>query len=261
MASKYFKLFNFGKKVGPTIQGVAPKVAKTTSEKINRTVNQIKRMTTAKTKKLSDDMQMKSKEITDTLNKMRTPKAEGGSMNDKSSAVDKAILKGVSQGVFSIDDFKKYKKTGEIPGSKRTEKAIGGMLGFKKKDKKKEKEKKDSKKGIKLKDRIYNPDKMKRLEELKQDGGPVGRSVEARPRKPQYITKKEKPQYITKKEKPQYITKKSKFITKKKKPVQSESKYITKKEKPKYITRKEKPKYITRKQKDLGRQMGGGPRD
>ena len=211
MASKYFKLFNFGKKVGPTIQGVAPKVAKTTSEKINRTVNQIKRMTTAKTKKLSDDMQMKSKEITDTLNKMRTPKA------------------------------------------------LGGILGFKKKDKKKEKEKEDSKKGTKPKDLIYNPKKMKRLEdlrkELKQDGGPVGRGVEARPRKPQYITRKEKPQYITKKEKPQYITKKSKFITKKKKPVQSESKYITKKEKPKYITRKEK---VAR---PGGKALGGGPRD
>ena len=211
MASKYFKLFNFGKKVGPTIQGVAPKVAKTTSEKINRTVNQIKRMTTAKTKKLSDDMQMKSKEITDTLNKMRTPKA------------------------------------------------LGGILGFKKKDKKKEKEKEDSKKGTKPKDLIYNPKKMKRLEdlrkELKQDGGPVGRGMEARPRKPQYITRKEKPQYITKKEKPQYITKKSKFITKKKKPVQSESKYITKKEKPKYITRKEKVARLG------GKALGGGPRD
>tara|TARA_A100001035_G_scaffold250303_1_gene221583 strand:- start:11 stop:625 length:615 start_codon:yes stop_codon:yes gene_type:complete len=139
----------------------------------------------------------------------------------------------------------------------RVKKAIGGMLGFKKKDKKKEKE--DSKKGTKPKDLIYKPKKMKRLEELrkelKQDGGPVGRGMEARPRKPQYITRKEKPQYITKKEKPQYITKKSKFITKKKKPVQSESKYITRKEKPKYITRKEK---VAR---PGGKALGGGPRD
>jgi hypothetical protein len=251
MASKYFKLFNFGKKVGPTIQGVAPKVAKTTGDKIKRTVNQIKRMTTAKTKKLSDDMQMKSKEITDTLNKMRTPKAEGGSMNDRSSAVDKAILKGVSQGIFSMDDFAKYKKTGEIPGSKkRTEKAVGGILG-------KHPKKKEEKKSIK--EKILPKKKKDRLEELrkelKQDGGPVGRGMEARPRKPQYITRKEKPQYITKKEKPQYITKKSKFITKKKKPVQSESKYITRKEKPKYITRKEK---VAR---PGGKALGGGPRD
>jgi hypothetical protein len=134
--------------------------------------------------------------------------------------------------------------------------ALGGILGFKKKDKKKEKEKKDSEKGTRPKDLIYKPNKMKRLEELrkelKQDGGPVARGMESTPRKPQYITKKEKPKYITKKEKPQYITKKSKYITKKKKPVEGESKYIT---------RKEKPKYITRKQKDLGRQMGGGPRD
>ena len=129
----------------------------------------------------------------------------------------------------------------------RVKKALGGMLGFKKKDKKKEKEKKDSEKGTKPKDLIYKPKKMKRLEELrkelKKDGGPIGMMGEALPRKPQYITKKEKPQYITKK---------SKFITKKKKPVQSESKYIT---------RKEKPKYITRKRKESGRQMGGGPRD
>ena len=160
----------------------------------------------------------------------------------------------------SPENFKKAggdKLKKEILGAEtRVKKAIGGMLGFKKKDKKKEKEKKDSEKGTKPKDLIYKPNKMKRLEELrkelKQDGGPVGRGMEARPRKPQYITKKEKPQYITKKEKPQYITKKSKYITKKKKPVEGESKYIT---------RKEKPKYITRKQKNLGRQMGGGPRD
>jgi hypothetical protein len=97
-------------------------------------------------------------------------------------------------------------------------------------------------------------DRLKELrEELKQDGGTIGAMGQrAAPRKSQYITRKEKPKYITKKEKPQYITKKSKFITKKKKPVQSESKYIT---------RKEKPKYITRKRKESGRQMGGGPRD
>jgi hypothetical protein len=129
----------------------------------------------------------------------------------------------------------------------RVKKALGGMLGFKKKDKKKDKS---------IKEKILPKKKKDRLEELrkelKKDGGPIGMMGEALPRKPQYITKKEKPKYITKKEKPQYITKKSKFITKKKKPVQSESKYIT---------RKEKPKYITRKQKQLGRQMGGGPRD
>jgi len=129
----------------------------------------------------------------------------------------------------------------------RVKKAVGGILG-------KHPKKKEEKTSIK--EKILPKKKKDRLEELrkelKQDGGPVGRGMEARPRKPQYITKKEKPQYITKKEKPQYITKKSKYITKKKKPVEGESKYIT---------RKEKPKYITRKQKNLGRQMGGGPRD
>ena len=56
--------------------------------------------------------------------------------------------------------------------------ALGGMLGFKKKDKKKEKEKKDSEKGTKPKDLIYKPNKMKRLEELRKElkakGGRAG---------------------------------------------------------------------------------------
>jgi len=132
----------------------------------------------------------------------------------------------------------------------RVKKAVGGILG-------KHPKKKEEKKSIK--EKILPKKKKDRLEELrrelKQDGGVMGRGIPAAPRKPQYITRKEKPQYITKKEKPQYITKKSKYITRKKKPVQSESKYITRKEKPKYITRKQKQ--LTRK----GRQMGGGPRD
>ena len=83
MASKYFKAFQFAKKVGPTIQGVAPKVAKTTGDKIKRTMGQIKRTMGARTKKLADDMEMKSKEIKDTLNKMRTPKLFGGRVKKK----------------------------------------------------------------------------------------------------------------------------------------------------------------------------------
>ena len=103
----------------------------------------------------------------------RVKKAEGGSMNDRSSAVDKAILKGVASGVYDMSDFRKYKKTGEIPGSKkRTEKALGGMLGFKKKDKKKEKEKKDSEKGTKPKDLIYKPKKMSDPQKPAEDEEP-----------------------------------------------------------------------------------------
>jgi len=83
MASKYFKAFQFAKIVGPTIQGVAPKVAKTTGDKIKRTMGQIKRTMGARTKKLADDMEMKSKEIKDTLNKMRTPKLFGGRVKKK----------------------------------------------------------------------------------------------------------------------------------------------------------------------------------
>jgi len=246
-----FKRFQMLKKGVETIKKVAPSVGSALGKKkvdLLKKMGKTQRTNPENFKKAGGDKLKKEILAAET----RVKKAEGGSMNAKngmSSQVSKTILKGVADGVYSMDDFKKYKKTGEIPGSKkRTKKAIGGMLGFKKKDKKKEKEKKDSEKGTKPKDLIYKPKKMKRLEELrkelKKDGGPIGAAgQEALPRKPQYITKKEKPQYITKK---------SKYITKKKKPVEGESKYIT---------RKEKPKYITRKQKDLGRQMGGGPRD
>ena len=150
MASKYFKLFNFGKKVGPTIQGVAPKVAKTTSEKINRTVNQIKRMTTAKTKKLSDDMQMKSKEIKDTLDKIRTPKAEGGSISPKD--IKKMTEKAEPAAKRAFDILRKF-------GDKKKKKNLP-VIPPKKKDKPKS-----------IKEKIAPKKKMDRLKELKKELG------------------------------------------------------------------------------------------
>ena len=79
-----------------------------------------------------------------------------------------------------------------------------------------------------------------------ESGGRVGLQNPPKPPKPQYITKKEKPQYITKK---------SKFITKKKKPVQSESKYITRKEKPKSIREKIAPKKKMDRLKELREEL------
>ena len=169
-------------------------------------------------------------------NKQIFKMADGGSISPKDIEKMTEKAKPAVEQAFSI--LKKFKE------KKDKKKQIKGDSG--KQKKKAPFDAKDKPKSIR--EKIAPKKKMDRLkelrEELKQDGGPIGAMGQrAAPRKSQYITKKEKPQYITKK---------SKFITKKKKPVQSESKYIT---------RKEKPKYITRKRKESGRQMGGGPRD
>ena len=169
-------------------------------------------------------------------NKQIFKMADGGSISPKDIEKMTEKAKPAVEQAFSI--LKKFKE------KKDKKKQIKGDSG--KQKKKAPFDAKDKPKSIR--EKIAPKKKMDRLkelrEELKQDGGPIGAMGQrAAPRKSQYITKKEKPQYITKK---------SKFITKKKKPVQSESKYIT---------RKEKPKYITRKQKESGRQMGGRPRD
>ena len=174
-------------------------------------------------------------------NKQIFKMADGGSISPKDIEKMTEKAKPAVEQAFSI--LKKFKE------KKDKKKQIKGDSG--KQKKKAPFDAKDKPKSIR--EKIAPKKKMDRLkelrEELKQDGGPIGAMGQrAAPRKSQYriyphITRKEKPKYITKKEKPQYITKKSKFITKKKKPVQSES------------------KYITRKRKESGRQMGGGPRD
>ena len=137
MASKYFKLFNFGKKVGPTIQGVAPKIAKTTNEKIKRTMGQIKRTVGARTKKLADDMEMKSKEIKDTLDKIRTPKAEGGSISPKDIKKMTEKAEPAAKRAFDIlrkfGDKKKKKNLPVIPPKKDKPKSIKEKIAPKKK--------------------------------------------------------------------------------------------------------------------------------
>ena len=150
MASKYFKLFNFGKKVGPTIQGVAPKIAKTTNEKIKRTMGQIKRTVGARTKKLADDMEMKSKEIKDTLDKIRTPKAEGGSISPKD--IKKMTEKAEPAAKRAFDILRKF-------GDKKKKKNLP-VIPPKKKDKPKS-----------IKEKIAPKKKMDRLKELKKELG------------------------------------------------------------------------------------------
>jgi hypothetical protein len=164
MASKYFKLFNFGKKVGPTIQGVAPKIAKTTNEKIKRTMGQIKRTVGARTKKLADDMEMKSKEIKDTLDKIRTPKADGGSISPKDIKKMTEKAEPAAKRAFDIlrrfGDKKKKKNLPVIPP-----KQIKGDSG-------KQKEKptgKDKPKSIR--EKIAPKKKMDRLKELRKELG------------------------------------------------------------------------------------------
>ena len=177
-------------------------------------------------------------------NKQIFKMADGGAIRPKD--IEKMIEKAKPAADRAFNILREFRDKKKKPKSIKENKENRENRAPKKKDKPKT-----------IKEKIAPKKKMDRLkelrEELKQDGGPIGAMGQrAAPRKSQYITRKEKPKYITKKEKPQYITKKSKFITKKKKPVQSESKYIT---------RKEKPKYITRKRKESGRQMGGGPRD
>ena len=156
MASKYFKLFNFGKKVGPTIQGVAPKIAKTTNEKIKRTMGQIKRTVGARTKKLADDMEMKSKEIKDTLDKIRTPKAEGGSISPKD--IKKMTEKAQPAAKRAFDILRKFKQ-------KPATKQIKGDSG----QQKKKPTGKDKPKSIK--EKIAPKKKMDRLKELRKELG------------------------------------------------------------------------------------------
>ena len=158
MASKYFKLFNFGKKVGPTIQGVAPKIAKTTNEKIKRTMGQIKRTVGARTKKLADDMEMKSKEIKDTLDKIRTPKAEGGSISPKD--IKKMTEKAEPAAKRAFDILRKFKQ-------KPATKQIKGDSGKQKKKPPFDKEDKPAT----LREKIAPKKKMDRLKELRKELG------------------------------------------------------------------------------------------
>ena len=158
-----FRRFQMLKKGVETIKRVAPSVGSALGKKkvdLLKKMGKTQRKSPENFKKAGGDKLKKEILAAET----RVKKAEGGSMNAKngmSSQVSKTILKGVADGVYSMDDFKRYKKTGEIPGSKkRTEKALGGMLGFKKKDKKKDKS---------IKEKILPKKKKDRLEELRKD--------------------------------------------------------------------------------------------
>ena len=50
-----------------------------------------------------------------------------GSKDERKDEERKAILKGVAQGVFSIEQYEEYKKTGKLP---RSGSAEGGRIGY-----------------------------------------------------------------------------------------------------------------------------------
>ena len=237
-----FRRFQALKKGVETIKKVAPKLGTRKSDQIKKSNRMIKDLDKTLKKELGPKLRSEGEKLKKEVEKTR-----------KEIYRSKMALGGI------LEKFKTKPKKPETKIKKGPMKAKPDNKGQKLTPEQTQKLKETFKEKKGIKEKILPKKKKDRLEELrkelKQEGGSVGIGMQAAPRKPQYITKKEKPKYITRKEKPKYITKKSKFITKKKKPVQSESKYIT---------RKEKPKYITRKQKELrgqGRQLGGGPRD
>ena len=158
MASKFFKAFNFLKKksntskISPTI--TQPRQLKKTMEKI-RSENKRFAFKDAKTAK-------------DRANIVRTKKSIER-MNKLQKAQDKR-----KEGIKASKEVKKMIGTGQADrvGSRvyhrgvKEKKAMGGIIG-----KKKKKEKKEAEKGTKPKDLIYKPKKMERLKQLREELG------------------------------------------------------------------------------------------
>ena len=154
MASKFFKAFNFFKKKGTVAPTVTqPRQLKTTMKKIR-----------SQYERYGFD---KGKTATDRANIVRRKKSV-----ERMEKLDKAKAKR-KEGIKASKDIKKMVDTGQadkVGGSVyhrsiREKKFMGGLLG---KDKKKE-TKKDKPKSIK--DKIVDPKKKKRLEELRKDLG------------------------------------------------------------------------------------------
>ena len=154
MASKYFKAFNFLKKKGtasPTI--TQPRQLKTTMKKIR---SQYERFGFDKAKTAKDRANIvrkrKSIERMDKLSAAKAKRKEG--------------IKGSKEVKKMVDTGQATRVGGQVfHKSVREKKFMGGLLG---KDKKKE-TKKDKPKSIK--DKIVDPKKKKRLEELRKDLG------------------------------------------------------------------------------------------
>ena len=150
MASKYFKAFNFLKKKGtvaPTI--TQPRQLKTTMKKIK-----------SQFEKHGFD---KPKTAQGRANIVRRKKSiERMEKLDKAKAKVKTGEKGKKEIQKMIDTKQATKIGGEVfHKSVRERKMFGGLLG---KDKKKDKKKEKS-----IKDKIVDPKKKKRLEELREE--------------------------------------------------------------------------------------------
>ena len=150
MASKYFKAFNFLKKKGtvaPTI--TQPRQLKTTMKKIR-----------SQYEKFGFD---KAKTATDRANIVRRKKSiERMEKLDKAKAKVKTGEKGKKEIQKMVDTKQATKVGGQVfHKSVRERKMFGGLLG---KDKKKDKKKEKS-----IKDKIVDPKKKKRLEELREE--------------------------------------------------------------------------------------------
>ena len=156
MASKYFKAFQFAKKVGPTIKGMKPTVGKAGKfvrqkiDLIKKAGKTQKKMGIDKFKELGADKT--AKEILRMkVPKVREPKADGGSISPKD--IKKMQEKAEPAAKRAFDILKKF-------GDKKKKKNLPVIPP------KKEKPKKDS-----IKEKILPKKKKDRLEELRKELG------------------------------------------------------------------------------------------
>ena len=154
MASKYFKAFQFAKKVGPTIKGMKPTVGKAGKfvrqkiDLIKKAGKTQKKMGIDKFKELGADKT--AKEILRMkVPKVREPKADGGPISPKDIEKMKEKAKPAAKRAFDI--LRKFgdKKKKNLP-----------VIPPKKKDKPKS-----------IKEKIVPKKKMDRLKELKKELG------------------------------------------------------------------------------------------
>ena len=163
MANKYFRAFQFAKKVGPTIKGIKPTVGKAGKfvrqkiDLIKKVGKTQKKMGMDKFKELGADKT--AKEIFKMkVPKVREPKADGGSISPKD--IKKMQEKAEPAAKRAFDILRKFKQ-------KPATKQIKGDSG--KQKKKPPFDGKDKPKSIR--EKIAPKKKMDRLKELKKELG------------------------------------------------------------------------------------------
>ena len=142
MASRYFKAFQFAKKVGPTIKGMKPTVGKAGKfvrqkiDLIKKAGKTQKKMGIDKFKELGADKT--AKEILRMkVPKVREPKADGGSISPKDIKKMQEKAEPAAKRAFDIlrkfGDKKKKKNLPVIPPKKDKPKSIKEKIAPKKK--------------------------------------------------------------------------------------------------------------------------------